>query len=192
MQIVFNCPSAFDAGSSSLTPQGRTILSNTMAMLRGSKGWDVPPLERHGSFVTFTLPHVFNAASSAADNGEALRALLYCLTAINEDYLIRRPFTEPLYRSGVYYRRTEVWDTIPALYARGFGDCKSLSCALVAERRVLARRRAIPVFRWVQGLAENPYKVFYHILVLGDRGWEDPSKVCGMTDNENSYFKRAA
>lgn len=128
------------------------------------------------------LPHVFCPGSQPVEDASAVRALLDCLIALNLCYL-RNNRAPSLYRSGVVYRRTTVWDTIPALYARGYGDCKSLSAALIAEKRNRGEK-ALPTFRWVK---DGP-RTNYHILVQTPEGFEDPSKILGMGKNENAYF----
>ena len=138
--------------------------------------------------VPFTCDHVFSLESSRTENALVLRRLLDCLTGINEDYL-RYHSTPDLYESGVFYKRQELWEPIPALYSRGWGDCKSLACALVAQYR----KAGIPcetVFRWkVNGQGSDGWTLF-HILVQTPTGFEDPSKVLGMGKNENSQFYR--
>jgi hypothetical protein len=134
--------------------------------------------------ITFDLRHWFEPATSTADNAYALRALLDCMIALNSSYL-RNHTVRPLYQSGVVYARTTVWDPIPALYKRGFGDCKSLACALIAEYR----HRGIacePEFRWIpRRNADGALIRDFHILVnLGNGRHEDPSKVLGMGANE--------
>jgi hypothetical protein len=136
---------------------------------------------------TFEVP-AFRHDSTHVENAEALSALLDCLIAINTSYLTHRAGKIPrLFDSGVIYDRTQVWDSIPALYARRYGDCKSLTAALVAEYR-LQGIEAKPVFRWVKRKAEND--MIFHILVQTARGFEDPSKVLGMDRHENSYFNK--
>lgn len=133
-------------------------------------------------------PHVFYPGSSQVQNAYALRALLDCLISLNQAYL-RDNACKPLYRSGVVYGRTTVWDTIPALYARGYGDCKSLSAALIAQLRTQGHA-ADPVFRWKKN---SNGSTDYHILVktpLVSNGFEDPSKKLGMGRDENAYFRR--
>lgn len=133
--------------------------------------------------ITFNLPHVFFPGSPRDEDADALKALLDCLIQLNQDFL-RKHSVPALYRSGVFYARTEIWDTIPALYSRGFGDCKSLTAALVAEYRM----RGIdcrPVFRWIDGANGSKN---YHILVQTREGFEDPSKVLGMGQNENQRY----
>lgn len=134
--------------------------------------------------ITFDLPHVFFPGSSSEENAYALRALLDCLITLNRAYL-RNHAVPALYRSGVVYGRTKVWDTIPALYQRGYGDCKSLSAALIAEYREQGIE-CQPVFRWVQ--RANGVKDF-HILVQRGNVFEDPSKQLGMGKNENVHFR---
>jgi len=102
----------------------------------------------------------------------------------NMDYMRANPATKSLYRSGVTYARTVWWEPIPALYARGSGDCKSLATALVAQYR-LARVKSVPVFRWAYNSGGG---TDYHILVQTESGWEDPSKILGMGHNENAKF----
>lgn len=133
--------------------------------------------------ITFNLPQVFHADADKVENAYALRALLDCLININIAYL-RIHETPDLYHAGVKYGRTQLWESIPALYARGYGDCKSLTAALVAERR-LEGFAAEPVFRFnsnVDGSTD------YHILVRTNDGYEDPSKVLGMGQDENARF----
>lgn len=128
--------------------------------------------------ITLALPHVFNPASTPVENARALRILLDALIALNSAYL-KDHAALPLYKAGVVYGRTTVWDSIPALYARGYGDCKSLTAALVAQYRkqgILCK----PVFRW-QKRKDNSGATDFHILVQHANGtFEDPSKRLGM------------
>ncbi len=169
----------------------RAILRSSLyelAKASGNASKRQPSLNRHGKTqVVWTLNHAFQDDSSPLDNAEALDTLLRCLTAINVAYLLHRPGIVPhLYNSGVIYDRTVVWDSIPALFARRYGDCKSVSCALVAQYQV----QGIParnVFRWIR---PAPDQTNFHILTQVPWGFEDPSKVLGMGRNENSYFQR--
>ena len=131
--------------------------------------------------ITFNLPHVFNPASNPVDNAYALRALLDCLVSINLAYLKRHP-APALYKSGVVYGRTVIWDSIPALYDRGYGDCKSLSDALIAEYRI-KKIACEPAFRWIRN--DNGSTDFHILVQVGDR-FEDPSKKLGMGRSENA------
>lgn len=136
--------------------------------------------------ITFSIPHVFYPGSDQDENAYALRALLDCLVRLNRGYL-RSHSVPTLYRSGVRFGRTKEWDSIPALYAKKVGDCKSLSAALIAEyleQGIPCR----PGFRWIPG---SNGQMLYHILVQTANGWEDPSKKLGMLDggrNENDWF----
>lgn len=190
MDITFDAPHVLQSGSL-LDEAAKPIMKRCLRKLR-----QVCPratIYRSGpTQCTWSLPTVFNAGSVPVENAEAIQALLGCLTEL--DMLYRVQTGEPdfersvpdLYESGVYYDRTEVWDTTPALYARGYGDCKSLACSLAAERR-LEGESCKTVFRYLPHRS-GPLHVTYHILNLTPQGWEDPSKVCGMTDNENAYF----
>lgn len=72
--------------------------------------------------ICFDLGGVFYDGSSDEDNAIALQQLLECLIGINRLYL--RRFRAPkLYQSGVRYARTQIWDSIPDLVKRGYGDC---------------------------------------------------------------------
>jgi hypothetical protein len=135
--------------------------------------------------IAFNLSHLFNAGSADVSNARALRSLLECLTEINVQYLQEHPGFD-LYQSGVRYGRTTLWETIPALVARGYGDCKSLTCALIAQYRVKGIQ-ARPVFRFVKNQVGGRN---FHILVQTMKGYEDPSRVLGMSDNENQWFVR--
>ncbi len=137
---------------------------------------------RPGSLV-FEVENAFHARASATANARVLEALMVCLTDLDTVYRCNRPLTPLLYTSGVVYKRTEVWDATPMLYAKQFGDCKSLAASRVAELRCNGIWARV-VFRFLPGTRMT----MYHILVL--RGmvpglnapamWEDPSKALGM------------
>lgn len=135
--------------------------------------------------VCLDLGDVFHPGASDEDNALALQALLECLIAINRVYLRRHPRTPKLYQSGVRYVRTQVWDSIPDLLARRYGDCKSLTAMLVAELRE-GNQKAQPVFRF----AKNPQtgQKDFHILVWrGGKNFEDPSRKLGMEQYHRSH-----
>lgn len=72
--------------------------------------------------ICLDLGGVFYPGASDEDNAQALQALLECLISVNRVYL-RRFRTPKLYESGVRYGRTQVWDSIPDLLTRRYGDC---------------------------------------------------------------------
>lgn len=134
--------------------------------------------------ISFNLSSVFSHGSSPVENAEVLRALLECLIAINIAYLEEHPKTIKLYDTRVVYGRTDDWDSLPDLYTRGYGDCKTLTAVRCAELR-LAGSYANPTFRF----QEFPEGMMYHILIeTGPDTYEDPSKVKGMNQDENAYF----
>ncbi len=135
--------------------------------------------------ISFNMPHVFFPGAPTVENAAALRILLDCLINLDRAYL-RTHAAPSLYQSGVRYGRTRLWEPIPALYARRYGDCKSLSAALIAEYRE-AGEEAVPVFRWIRNANGG---TDFHILVQSARGFEDPSKRLGMGTNENAHFMR--
>lgn len=123
---------------------------------------------------------VFYPGASDEDNALALQALLEALIAINRVYLRRyKGRVRKLYQSGVRYGRTQVWDSIPDLITRHYGDCKSLTAMYVAELRE-AGEQTRPVFRF----ARNPQtgQKDFHILVQRGRMFEDPSRKLGMVE----------
>lgn len=143
--------------------------------------------------ICFDLGPFFDSQSTDTENAYALRSMLDCLINVNLAYLrfARHPVRR-LYQSGVVYDRTLEWDSIPALYKRGFGDCKSLTAALVAEY-LIRGIEARPVFRFSPN--QNGGNDF-HILVyvpqcngLDREMFEDPSKKLGMGLNENRAFR---
>ncbi len=128
--------------------------------------------------ICFHLGGVFYQGADDEDNALALQAMLEALIAIDRVYLRRFGRQTPgLYASGVRYGRTQVWDSIPDLLARKYGDCKSLTAMRIAELRE-AGESAIPVFRF----ANNPQtgQKDFHILVQRGRTPEDPSRKLGM------------
>lgn len=136
--------------------------------------------------ISFALPHVFAPGSSPGENAAVLECMLDALIRVDEIYLHHHA-CPPLYRAGVVYDRTDVWDPIPALYLRRYGDCKSLTAARVAEIR-RAGRMARPFFRYQEKPGRSGF--LYHILVLcegedGRLAWDDPSRRLGMGADEN-------
>ena len=129
--------------------------------------------------IPFELSHEFSSGSTPEENSFALRALLIALVALDRGYLRNHPRVPPLYASGVVYVRTPLWLTTAAMYRRGFGDCKSLAAALIAERAEQGME-CRPVFRDIR---RDDGGLDFHILVqCPDGTYEDPSKVCGMRE----------
>jgi len=129
--------------------------------------------------VTMDLPHVFSTGSTDLENAKALKALMTALIDLDVAYLQHHQAPK-LYASHVVYGRTQEWETIPAVLARRYADCKSLAAWRVAELRK-EDTRADAVFRWK---ARNNGIKDFHILVVTPKGYEDPSKVLGMGSNE--------
>lgn len=134
--------------------------------------------------IVINLEHAFGPDSNPVESAQCLRRMLELMVELNAEYLRAHPKTKSLYRSGVSYGRTTWWEPIPALYRRGYGDCKSLAPALCAQYR-LAGVRCKPVFRFYK---EPSGATKFHILVLTESGWEDPSKILGMGANEVAPF----
>lgn len=133
-------------------------------------------LEASPRAVVFTIDRAFQPRSSDRANAAALEALMNCLIELNKIWLAFHPSTPTLYDTEVFYERTTLWDTIPCLYARGWGDCKSLAAARVAENyrdRIWCRS----VFRFLPGKTAT---MFHILLMYADGTWEDPSKALGM------------
>lgn len=200
--ITFSIPH-FSAASSDAEKEGiRDLISRCTRRLQ-----DIDPRSRDywgdegDGEVAFLLPRVFSRGSKLRDNAHAAEALLKCLTDIDTLYwTMRGGVLEPLYANPLFYRRTCVWDTTPALYARGYGDCKSLACTRTAEYR-LAGRASRPFFRFIPPELNPDREFMYHIVTGKDAGrpipweplntsWEDPSKVKGMGQNEWAYFEK--
>ncbi len=138
--------------------------------------------------IIFNFPHVFSPDSDPVENAYVLKASLDYLVRVNLIFL-RNHVCPALYRSGVVYGRTIKWEPIPALFApkergRAYGDCKSLSAALIAEY-YMQGKESKPVFRFVRNAKGG---LDFHILVETIHGVEDPSKVLGMGKNENERF----
>lgn len=188
MQITFNTPYGFSADSTpSENKNANRILREVAQRLNEVGSGASVTLSRTGRCLfTFDMPALFCIGSTPVQDGAALNSLMAGLVALNEAYLSNH-YAPPLYVTDVTYGRTDIWDTIPALYygqkpnGKGpYGDCKSLSAALVAEYRKQGIECS-PSFRWIRtplGIKD------YHILVLTANGFEDPSKVKGMGTNE--------
>lgn len=193
--ITFAIPHLFSSESSSAEKgEIRNSLSTCLAKLcEDDSRTRLLEAQEGDSDVTFLLPRVFSRGSKLLGNSRAAEALLECLTEIDFLYLAYRGGRIiPLYSHPLRYKRTVVWDTTPALYARNYGDCKSLACTRVAEYR-FAKRESRPFFRFVPPEL-NPEKEFMYHIVVGHDGiqvtFEDPSKIKGMGQDEWAYFEQ--
>jgi len=133
--------------------------------------------------IPFDLGDVFHPTADDEDNAIVLQSLLETLVTADRVFLRRckkkRLYVPPLYKAGVTYARTIVWDSTPDLYTRRYGDCKSLSACLVAELREQGET-CRPVFRFLQN-PQTGHRDF-HILVQRGDVFEDPSRKLGMEE----------
>lgn len=178
MHIVFGIP-GFSTDSNSA--EGKCVLNAIKKCASKVGEFRLAPRA-----VVFTIDSAFNQRASNRENATALETMMACLVELNCIWLTFHPSTLPLYDTKVYYRRTTLWDTIPCLYGRGWGDCKSLAAARVAENyRDGVRCR--PVFRFLPGRNSTMFHILLmygeHYQGIGastDGMWEDPSRALGM------------
>lgn len=119
-----------------------------------------------------------------------LRAFLEALAVSNWQYIEAHggnipPLYErkPAYRIKARAGEVDAWDDLPATYARGEGDCKSLACIRVAELRAQGIANAVPFIRVAEykdpsGL--RPPLTVFHVQVSARGKLEDPSAILGM------------
>lgn len=187
MQITFNLLHVLNPGSSlDVNTDALRILRECLTRLnraRSHNGIAMALYHIDGHCVNFDIPFAFFDGCSEEVNAIALRALLDCLIAFNTLLITKCGFPiTPLYDSPVFYRRTTVWDAIPAMYNLGYGDCKSLTAAKIAEYRAQGIP-CNPVFRFSP--PDHPGGIMlFHILVQTAEGYEDPSKMKGMLASE--------
>ncbi len=188
MDITFSVLHAFHSTSTSNgNADARRILHDCLVRLNHAHSTNGVGPARYmvnGRLVVWTVPEAFFPGCSQEVNAYALRCLLDCLTELNISYLKhgKRRVIPTLYDSGVFYKRTVIWDTIPGLYRRGYGDCKSLTAALLAQYQRQGIECA-PVFRFRER-PDGSGALDFHILVQTANGFEDPSRVLGMGANE--------
>jgi hypothetical protein len=145
--------------------------------------------------IPFNFPLTFNSHSDYVRNAYTLHHLLNCQTAINVEFLRHNPGTIQLYKSGVVYGRTQVWERLPEIYlpnkrqffgkywapsdlpGKRIADCKSLAPLRAAEL-IVSGRKAVCQFRFIP---RDDGNLDFHILLITDNGYEeDPSRVLGM------------
>lgn len=116
-----------------------------------------------------------------------VRFVAEAVVMVNEDYLEKNPETPELYRAGVRYQNEpqsefglpDEANDIPAIRARGWGDCLHLTCWRVAELRRKGQRANVAVI-WSRRPSDNA-RIFHVLVRLPNGSYEDPSKTLGMT-----------
>ncbi len=164
--------------------------------------------------IRYNLTHAFHPNADPVINAYCLRAMIDCLIEMNLGYInycaTHGMKLAPLYTCGVKYKRTEVWEAIPELYlpnkhpirhkppfwepvgisgGKKGGDCKSLASALIAQYRT-SGKEASPTFRWARR-GDGSGALDFHILVHTNEGFEDPSRVLGMSAVEVARYFNA-
>lgn len=131
---------------------------------------------------------LFNGPEDKTDAFLSIRAIIHgCdfLYRCDVDYLIAYGKKVPgFYESGIRYETPEnacggdVWQDIPTLLRRGFGDCKDLACFRAAELTVKEGIYAKPIVRrkWMQ----NGFALYHVVVMYPDGRIEDPSAALGM------------
>ncbi len=150
---------------------------------------------------------LFDGDDDETDAFLSLRIVMHGCTflyACNVEYLLSkfgqdRNKSPNLYDTAIFYQTPEnpcggdVWQNIPTILKRGFGDCKDLACYLAAQRTV---RDGILCRPMVKRKFFNDGFALYHIIVKHeDRcrcGYcdanyeEDPSIVLGMPSGDGA------
>lgn len=103
-------------------------------------------------------------------------ALVEALATANSAFLHAHPDTPSLYRSGVRFDETASWLDVPALLARGGGDCKSLVAWRIAEARLAGKTAKVHVLL----KEEDPLRIRMHLQVEVAGRIEDPSRTCAF------------
>jgi hypothetical protein len=119
-----------------------------------------------------------------------LEHLVETLVAMDAAWLLSRPQTPPLYRSGVRYEPTyderavpglDDWQDVAECLDRGTGTCADLVAWRVAELRVRHRERARVRITVHESRTPRGTHATYHItLWRADGRVEDPSRLLGM------------
>jgi len=114
--------------------------------------------------------------------GVVIKALLDALVIIDLIY-IRMHRVPLLYQAGVRYQeepdgQIESFDSIPAILARGWGDCDDLAPWRVAELRAMGEKAKIRI-QWKMNVISGT-KMFHIVVRRADGTIEDPSAILGM------------
>lgn len=115
--------------------------------------------------------------------GLAIKPLLDANVKVNRLYLATHPRTPSIYHAGVIYREEdprqgyEDFALIPAIIARGWGDCDDLAPWRVAELQQQGEAARVRI-QWKRVPRRGK---LYHIVVRrADGRIEDPSALLGM------------
>lgn len=117
-----------------------------------------------------------------------LAELLETLVKMDEICFLKYPSLPGVYASGVYYQREprgeENWQTVLALYRRGFGDCEDLASALTAEKRIRGGRPGVKAGFFYRRRPDGG--TLYHIQQMNESGRmeDDPSARLGMMEQD--------
>lgn len=114
--------------------------------------------------------------------GIVIKALLDALVWVNLFY-IKLHRVPALYNSGVRYQeepegQEESFDAIPAVLARGWGDCDDLAPWRVAELRAMGEKAKIRI-EWKMNVRTG-MKMFHIVVRRANGDIEDPSAILGM------------
>lgn len=115
--------------------------------------------------------------------GLAIKPLLDANVKINRLYLATHPQIPSIYRAGVIYREEdprqgyEDFAIVPAIVARGWGDCDDLAPWRCAELQNAGEEARIRI-QWKRAQSGN--KLFHIVVRRADGTIEDPSLILGM------------
>lgn len=138
----------------------------------------VPVVEKQPLWVPIE-PLIVRAVLHAPQDTAIYLELVKCLVRVNRWCLTEWPFP-PLLSSGVQYEAEfvgeELFQSTPALYLRGKGDCEDIVAARVAE---YPQGTAEPEIRHV-GFNETGGRALHLVVRRKDGSIEDPSRTLGM------------
>lgn len=139
------------------------------------------PLRPLGIAVTGSDALLRRLAVTVRQEPKTYLGLVECLSRLDE-WSLRKWSFPPLYQSGIVYEAetdgAEVWQTTPALYLRGRGDCEDLAAHRVAEHRVGGERARVNMV--LSGRTSFGGRLFHFNVLLPSGRIEDPSRVLGM------------